>query len=235
MKLIWFVQRYWDAISGQKISVVDFQTTLPRMPFRQGLATLCSLRRNSFDNLSDELLLMTIIDEWDSVGQLFFALYEIAARARLGVLCPAIGKSHTLHHIDGGAWYDRRQRALLFVNAVSAYNKSHQKPSSFGELKRAVQKIMAPIDFSEAFPRMFSLGVIVPEDVSNLFDADFCLAGLVMDAVDGKISFVNQMVINKAYPAMWSNFVAEAKEETGKESVFDSSTVSDKSGDSGNA
>lgn len=140
---------------------------LPRFSFRQSLAVLLSLRRNSCDNLSDHMLVMNLIEEWSGCGQLLVALYEIIGRARLGALCPALGESNPLYHIDGGAWYESRQRALLFANAVARYTRSHQKPSSFGELKKAVERVMDPDDFYQAYPRSFELGVLVPESASN--------------------------------------------------------------------
>ena len=64
-------------------------------------------------------------------------------------------------------------------------------------------------ELNNAYPRMYYIGAIVPDDKDKLFDSDFVLAALVMDAVEGKETFLNHVLIDKAFPYLW-----EASEAT---------------------
>ena len=55
----------------------------------------------------------------------------------------------------------------------------------------------------------FHLGQLVPDDSEKIFDADYCIAGNVLDAKEGKHSFMNANLVKEAFPALWEDLSAK--------------------------
>ena len=160
--MLYFIINYWMLLRNELITVNDFSFKAPDMDFRSAIAEMTSIRRDAFKHVSDPALIIIFLNHWELVANLMYALYEIIGRLRLSFMFPDVFMTYKFHQIKGNMWYDRKQKAYAFVGAVSRYGKANPRPSSYGELTRAMNRVMTDGIRAYSIPRRLPFGPASP-------------------------------------------------------------------------